>query len=157
MSVLLLALWGRSTAGWRAPRAGCCWPRRCSTAPAGWRCRNGRRCPHTFGGAARLAEGDISSSRFGIWANTLALIRQQPWSGVGFGEFNLAWTLTPFPGRPVAFFDHTHNLPLQLAVELGLPLAAAVMALLLWALVRGLRRAPGRPRATPARRGARRC
>jgi hypothetical protein len=27
-----------------------------------------------FGGAARLAESDISSSRFGIWANTLALI-----------------------------------------------------------------------------------
>jgi O-antigen ligase len=94
---------------------------------------------HAFGGAARLAESDISGSRFGIWANTLALIRQQPWTGVGFGEFNLAWTLTAFPGRPVAFFDHTHNLPLQLAVELGLPLAAAVMALLLWALWRGLR------------------
>jgi O-antigen ligase len=93
---------------------------------------------HTFGGAARLAESDISGSRFGIWANTLELIRQHPWAGVGFGEFNLAWTLTPFPGRPVAFFDHTHNLPLQLAVELGLPLAGAVMALLLWALVRGL-------------------
>lgn len=96
---------------------------------------------HTFGGAARLAESDISGSRFAIWANTLELIRRQPWAGVGFGEFNLAWTLTPFPGRPVAFFDHTHNLPLQLAVELGLPLAAAVMALLLWALARGLRRA----------------
>jgi O-antigen ligase len=69
----------------------------------------------------RLAESDISGSRFGIWANTLDLIRAHPWAGVGFGEFNFAWTLTPFPGRPVAFFDHTHNLPLQLAVELGLP------------------------------------
>jgi hypothetical protein len=96
---------------------------------------------HTFGGSERLAESDISSSRFAIWANTLELIRRQPWTGVGFGEFNLAWTLTPFPGRPVAFFDHTHNLPLQLAVELGLPLATAVMALLLWALARGLRHA----------------
>ena len=80
---------------------------------------------HAFGGETRLAEADLSGSRFGIWANTLELIRQQPWTGVGFGEFNLAWTLTPFPGRPVAFFDHTHNLPLQLAVELGLPLAGA--------------------------------
>jgi O-antigen ligase len=78
---------------------------------------------HAFGGTQRLAETDISSSRFGIWANTLELIRAHPWTGVGFGEFNFAWTLTPFPGRPVAFFDHTHNLPLQLAVELGLPLA----------------------------------
>ncbi len=93
-----------------------------------------RLSEHAFGGAARLAEGDISSSRFAIWANTLELIRMHPWAGVGFGEFNLAWTLTPFPGRPTAFFDHTHNLPLQLAVELGLPLATLVMALLLWAL-----------------------
>jgi hypothetical protein len=91
---------------------------------------------HAFGGGARLAEADLSSSRFGIWANTLGLIRQQPWAGVGFGEFNLAWTLTPFPGRPVAFFDHTHNLPLQLMVELGLPQAAAVLALLTLALWR---------------------
>jgi hypothetical protein len=100
---------------------------------------------HTFGGAQRLAESDISSSRFGIWSNTLALIRAQPWAGVGFGEFNLAWTLTPFPGRPVAFFDHTHNLPLQLAVELGLPLAAVVIAALMWALARGARNALSAP------------
>jgi len=91
---------------------------------------------HAFGGETRLAEADLSSSRFGIWANTLGLIRRQPWAGVGFGEFNLAWTLTPFPGRPVAFFDHTHNLPLQLAVELGLPLATLVLALLAVALWR---------------------
>ena len=90
-----------------------------------------------FGGEARLlgaAGGDVSSSRFGIWGNTLALIRAQPWTGVGFGDFNLAWTLTAFPGRPTAFFDHTHNLPLHLLVELGLPLGGAVLALLLWAL-----------------------
>ena len=55
---------------------------------------------------------------------------------MGFGEFNFAWTLTPFPGRPTAFFDHTHNLPLQLAVELGLPMAALLIALLLWGLGR---------------------
>jgi O-antigen ligase len=100
---------------------------------------------HAFGGTQRLAESDISSSRFGIWSNTLALIRTYPWAGVGFGEFNLAWTLTPFPGRPVAFFDHTHNLLLQLAVELGLPLAGLVCALLLWALARGLRNAGAAP------------
>jgi hypothetical protein len=46
------------------------------------------------------------------------------------GEFNFAWSLTPFPHRPTAFFDHTHNLPLHLAVELGVPLAALVLALL---------------------------
>ena len=89
---------------------------------------------HTFGGAQRLAEADVGGSRVAIWRDTLTMIAQQPWAGVGFGEFNLAWTLTPLPQRPVAFFDHTHNLPLQLAVELGLPLATLVMGLLLWAL-----------------------
>ncbi|WP_243651277.1 PglL family O-oligosaccharyltransferase [Rubrivivax gelatinosus] len=136
VGVLLLALWGlvdrrlaRSTralllaapvvyvAGW--------------LAMAEW----ARLSQHVFGGEARLAENDLSSSRVRIWLNTLELIRRQPWAGVGFGEFNFAWSLTPFPDRPVAFFDHTHNLVLQLAVELGVPAAALVMVLLLWALV----------------------
>jgi O-antigen ligase len=83
-------------------------------------------------------EGDISSSRFAIWSNTLSLIAQHPWAGVGFGEFNFAWSLTPFPDRPVAFFDHTHNLVLQFAVEMGVPLAALVLVLLSFALVMAL-------------------
>jgi O-antigen ligase len=95
---------------------------------------------HVFGGESRFTtKGDISSSRWGIWSNTLQLIRMHPWAGVGFGEFNFAWTLTPFPGRPVAFFDHTHNIVLQFAVELGIPLAALVLGLMLWALVRAFR------------------
>lgn len=113
---------------------------------------------HVFGGAARLrSEADISSSRFGIWADTLGLIAQRPWFGVGWGEFNLAWSLTPFPGRPGAFFDHTHNLLLQWVVELGVPLALVVTALLTWALWRGWRAGgahgadPGHPRALLAR------
>ncbi len=96
-----------------------------------------RESHQVFGGAARLtADGDMSSSRFGIWANTSALIAQHPWFGVGFGEFNFAWSLTPFPKRPHAFFDHTHNLPLQFAVELGLPLTVLVLALLMFAMWR---------------------
>jgi O-antigen ligase len=96
---------------------------------------------HTFGGAKRLEESALGGSRLGILIDTLALIRQQPWFGVGFGEFNFAWSLTPFPHRPSPFFDHTHNLPLQLVVELGVPLATVVMALLCWALWRAARAA----------------
>lgn len=87
-----------------------------------------------LGAAARVGENDLSSGRFAIWRDTLALIAQHPWLGVGSGEFNFAWTLTPFPQRHPQFFDHTHNLPLQLAVELGLPLALLILGLLLWAL-----------------------
>jgi hypothetical protein len=95
---------------------------------------------HAIGAAARIGEGDLSASRFAIWRDTLGLIRAQPWLGVGFGEFNFAWSLTPFPQRPIAFFDHTHNLPLQLAAELGVPLALAVLALLALALWQAWRR-----------------
>jgi O-antigen ligase len=94
---------------------------------------------HIFGGQTRFGgSGDISSSRFGIWSNTLSLIKMHPWFGVGFGEFNFAWTLTPFPGRPGAFFDHTHDIVLNFVVELGLPLALLVTALLLFALWKAL-------------------
>ena len=142
LSVLLLALWGvvdrRLQRGTRALLLAApliyllAW-----LAMSAW----GQAGAHAFGGAARLAETDISGSRFGIWANALTLIAQQPWLGVGFGEFNFAWSLTPFPGRPTAFFDHAHNLPLHLAAELGLPLAGAVMLMLLWALWQVLRSA----------------
>ena len=95
--------------------------------------------PHAVGAATRFGDGD--SSHFAIWKNAVEMIRQQPWLGVGWGEFNFAWTLTPFPHRPTAFFDHTHDLPLQLLVELGVPLGLLVLGLLLWALVQGFKRA----------------
>jgi O-antigen ligase len=89
---------------------------------------------HAFGGEGRFsADGDISSSRFAIWRDTLALIAQNPLTGVGWGRFNFAWSLTPFPDRPTAFFDHSHNLFLQFAVELGVPVALLVTTLLMWA------------------------
>lgn len=91
---------------------------------------------HFYGSDRLQSGGDISSSRFAIWRNALALLAAQPWTGVGWGHFNAAWTFTPFADRPVAFFDHTHNLPLQLAVELGLPAAGAILGLLGWALWR---------------------
>jgi O-antigen ligase len=97
---------------------------------------------HVFSAENRLSltGGDVSSSRFAIWSNALAMIRSEPWHGVGFGEFNIAWTLTTFPDRPTAFFDHTHNLPLQLVVELGVPLGLLVVALLAAALFQAGRR-----------------
>jgi hypothetical protein len=116
-------------------------------AMAGWAVQT----HHVFGGTERLAEHDLSASRFAIWSNTLALIKANPWTGVGFGEFNIAWTLTPFPDRPVAFFDHTHNLPLQLIVELGIPLGSAVLALLLAAFWLAFRRAFAAPDDVGAR------
>jgi O-antigen ligase len=89
----------------------------------------------------KTLHGDASSSRGGIWRDTLGLIAGQPWAGVGLGAFNFAWSTSVFPQRPVAFFDHTHNLPLQLAVELGVPVAVGILGLLgaaVWRARRGL-------------------
>lgn len=86
----------------------------------------------------RIAPGaDYSSARFAIWSNAVDLIRRHPWFGVGLGDFNFAWTLTPFPGRPQQFYDHTHNLPLHWLVELGVPIGTALIAATLHALWRG--------------------
>ncbi|PPE70028.1 polymerase [Caldimonas thermodepolymerans] len=107
----------------------------------------------TFYAEARLSTGsDISSSRFGIWRNTLALVAAHPWTGVGWGDFNYAWTFSAFPGRPVAFFDHAHNLVLQLMVELGVPAALALLGALAWLLwrARGGLRHPDAQRASLA-------
>jgi len=164
LSVLLLAVWGAADRR-LAPRTRLM----LLAAPLiyalawGGMAQWARFSESTFGGAVRMAEdaaagSDISSARFAIWSHTLALIRESPWLGVGFGEFNFAWTLTPFADRPKAFFDHTHNLPLQLAVEIGLPLSVAAMALLLWALWRATRaawRAPAGGATDASQAGAR--
>lgn len=109
---------------------------------------------HAFGAASRLSEGAGSPSRLAILRDAWALTLANPLLGVGWGEFNFAWSLTPFPHRPIAFFDHTHNLPSQLAVELGLPWAGAVLALLSWALWKAWRGALGADADAPLRRAA---
>ncbi|MCU0774824.1 MAG: Wzy polymerase domain-containing protein [Ideonella sp.] len=86
---------------------------------------------------------DVTSYRVAVWANTLQLIALHPWAGVGFGQFNFAWTLTPFVERPPLFFDHAHNLPLHLMAELGVPLGLLVIGLLAVALWKGFRAAFG--------------
>ena len=161
--LLLLLLWGvvdrrlsRSARGWLIATPllyALAWG-----AMAWW----GDVTQQVLGAGARVAaEGglggatDSPNARANIWRNALALIAANPWTGVGFGEFNFAWSLTAFANRATAFFDHTHNLPLQLMVELGLPLSLLVMALLAVALWQaGLRawRAQGET-ATLARAG----
>lgn len=109
---------------------------------------------HAFGAASRLSEGAGSPSRMAILHDAWALTLANPLLGVGWGEFNFAWSLTPFPTRPIAFFDHTHNLPSQLAVELGLPWAGTVLALLGWALWHAWRGALRAEDDAPLRRAA---
>ncbi len=90
--------------------------------------------PFTHGAWARLQGGDVlCSSRSTLWRNVLYLIAQKPWLGWGWGELDYAHYITLFPGeRFCAILDNAHNLPLHLAVELGVPFAACFCMALLW-------------------------
>ena len=157
LGVLLLACWGAVDRQLRRPvRLGL------MAAPVAYALwwwlveHGGSLLPQGFAGSQRFStQGDVSSSRFAIWSDTLSLLWQHPWGRVGFGEFNFAWSLTPFPARPVAFFDHTHNLPLQLLVELGWPLGLGVLILASLALWRAWRAADlGAPEEAASSRAA---
>ena len=94
--------------------------------------------PMQAGAWARLREGDaVCSSRLTLWRNVLHLIAQKPWAGWGWGELDYAHFITLYPGaRFCDILDNAHNLPLHLAVELGVPLALLVCGGALWLIWR---------------------
>ena len=86
----------------------------------------------------RLSEGaPLCSSRTTLWSNVLELIGQKPWLGWGWGRLDYAHYITLFDGpRFCDILDNAHNLPLHLAVELGVPVALALCAAGLWGVWR---------------------
>ncbi|MEO7952613.1 MAG: Wzy polymerase domain-containing protein [Polaromonas sp.] len=88
---------------------------------------------HIGGLFGRLAEAPTCESRKILWSNVLTLIAQKPWLGWGWGELAYAHFITLYPGaRFCDILDNAHNLPLHLAVELGLPAALAICGALSW-------------------------
>jgi len=88
---------------------------------------------HTGGLFGRLTQGPACASRKVLWANVLTLITQKPWLGWGWGELDYAHFITLYPGpRFCEILDNAHNLPLHLAVELGIPAAVAIGGGLGW-------------------------
>ena len=87
---------------------------------------------------SRLRDVEIScGSRSLLWRNVLHLIAQRPWTGWGWGELDYAHFITIYPGpRFCEILDNAHNLPLHLAVELGLPVALILCGLALYLTVR---------------------
>jgi len=61
-------------------------------------------------------------SRFAIWQDSRALVREHPLLGTGLGTFPIVYTQvqTTFLGQ---FVNHAHNDYLELAVDLGVPTA----------------------------------
>ncbi|MDM0027645.1 PglL family O-oligosaccharyltransferase [Variovorax saccharolyticus] len=83
---------------------------------------------------ARLRDGaPAAHSRLVLWRNVVELIAQHPWFGWGWGELKFAHYSTLYAGpRFVEILDNAHNLPLHLAVELGLPLALLICGGFCW-------------------------
>jgi O-antigen ligase len=72
-------------------------------------------------------------SRLALWANVLELIAQKPWLGWGWGSLAYAHYSSSFESkRFMEMLDNAHNLPLHLAVELGVPVALGFCALVGW-------------------------
>jgi O-antigen ligase len=83
---------------------------------------------------SRVADNNTAcTSRLTLWSNVLHLIAQKPWFGWGWGELDYAHFITLYPGgRFCEILDNAHNLPLHLAVELGVPLATLICGTLGW-------------------------
>ncbi len=81
--------------------------------------------PSAGGILARLQDGSPEcASRLTLWDNVVQLIALKPWFGWGWGELDYAHFMTLYPGpRFCDILDNAHNLPLHLAVELGVPVA----------------------------------
>ena len=82
----------------------------------------------------RLSDGaPESQGRRLLWHNVIELTAQHPWRGWGWGELSFAhyshWYAGP---RFIEILDNAHNLPLHLAVELGVPAALLIVGGLAW-------------------------
>jgi O-antigen ligase len=78
--------------------------------------------------AGSIGDYGVCGSRSVLWTNVLQLILQKPWFGWGWGETDIAHFLALYKGQRFCdILDNAHNLPLHLALEMGVPLAVCVL------------------------------
>jgi O-antigen ligase len=86
---------------------------------------------------ARIDEqGLTDASRMEGWKSSLRLIADNPWFGTGLGAF--AWAFPAYRSSNILMWgvwDRAHSTPLEIAAELGIPLAALIGFAWLVALV----------------------
>jgi O-antigen ligase len=76
----------------------------------------------------------LASTRMGQWKVAAGLVAEQPWLGWGAAAFSLV-----YPNRMGVWHGHPHNLPLDLAISHGWPVAFLLVAMVLWLLIRAAR------------------
>jgi O-antigen ligase len=77
----------------------------------------------------------LAITRLAQWGTALGLIAERPWLGWGAAAFSLI-----YPLRTGHWHGHPHNLPIDLALSHGLPVAVLVVGLVLVLLLRGAQR-----------------
>nr|WP_284701125.1 O-antigen ligase family protein [Rhodoplanes tepidamans] len=87
------------------------------------------------------AHGLADAGRLSAWCSTLAIVAAHPWTGTGLGTFTTVFPAYRSTGISLwGVWNAAHSTPLELAAELGLPLAGAVVfgfAAILVVLARG--------------------
>lgn len=86
-----------------------------------------------------LNELEVETSKFSAWKSALTLVDEAPWTGVGRGAFESAFTRV-HPASALATFSHPENALIQALVEWGIPATIAIGALLVWLALRTIRR-----------------
>jgi len=77
----------------------------------------------------------LAITRLAQWQVALGLVAQRPWLGWGAAAFS-----TLYPRITGHWHGHPHNLPIDLAVSHGLPVALLLVGFVLWLLLRAARR-----------------
>jgi O-antigen ligase len=77
----------------------------------------------------------LAITRLAQWQTALGLIGERPWLGWGAAAFSLI-----YPKRTGHWHGHPHNLPIDLALSHGLPVAVLVVGLVLALLGRSAQR-----------------
>ena len=75
------------------------------------------------------SEGLAGGGRLDTYRSTLEIIRDHPWLGTGLGTF--AWAYPAYRSNDLTswgIWDRAHSTPLEIASDMGLPLAAVVIA-----------------------------
>jgi len=88
-------------------------------------------------------QGLADEGRFAAYRSTMHIIADYPWFGTGLGTF--AWSFPAYRSGEISMWgvwDIAHNTPLELASEVGLPLAIGVFvgwAVMIAILIRGIK------------------
>ncbi|QAU48761.1 O-antigen ligase family protein [Bradyrhizobium guangzhouense] len=73
------------------------------------------------------SQGLVDEGRVEAWKSTLRIIADNPWFGTGMGTFQ--WAFPPYRSPNISIsgvWDRAHSTPLELASDVGIPLALLV-------------------------------